>query len=105
MDHPACCITVANVVSMGASEGANVAGAFGAQKPKKGMFRTVGQLYKVSSYVYMLVVLQWQIVATVLYCLRPSIVRDMDNLRGSVEVCRFPSWYTVDFPFKSVEIR
>lgn len=36
----------ANVVSIGAGEGAAVAGVFGAQKPKKGMFRTVGQLYK-----------------------------------------------------------
>lgn len=45
-----CLTIVANVVSMGASEGAAVAGVFGAQKPKKGMFRTVGQLYKVRKY-------------------------------------------------------
>ena len=45
-----CLTIVANVVSMGASEGAAVAGVFGAQRPKKGMFRTVGQLYKVRKY-------------------------------------------------------
>lgn len=47
--HKICLTIVANVVSMGASEGA-AAGVFGAQRPKKGMFRTVGQLYKVRKY-------------------------------------------------------
>ena len=37
----------------------------------------------------------WQCVYTVL---------DMDNLRGSVEVRRFPLRYMADFPFESVEI-
>ena len=44
-------LLVANVVSLSVSEasggGAGSAGAFGAQKLRKGMFRTVGQLYKV----------------------------------------------------------
>ena len=39
----------ANVVGMQASDGAasSAAGKFGGQRPRKGMFRTVGQLYKV----------------------------------------------------------
>lgn len=37
----------ANVVGMQASESAAAAGKFGVQKTRKGMFRTVGQLYKV----------------------------------------------------------
>ena len=37
----------ANVVGIQPSEGAAAAGKFGVQKTRKGMFRTVGQLYKV----------------------------------------------------------
>ena len=37
----------ANIVSMHAKDADSAASKFGAQKTRKGMFRTVGQLYKV----------------------------------------------------------
>ena len=39
----------ANIVGIQPSETAAAAGKFGVQKTRKGMFRTVGQLYKVST--------------------------------------------------------
>ena len=39
----------ANIVGIQASEASGAAGKFGAQKTRKGMFRTVGQLYKVGN--------------------------------------------------------
>lgn len=40
---------IANIVSLHAKDGSEGgAGKFGAQRTRKGMFRTVGQLYKVS---------------------------------------------------------
>ena len=37
----------ANIVSLHANDSSNASSKFGAQRTRKGMFRTVGQLYKV----------------------------------------------------------
>ena len=37
----------ANIVSIHAKDAGETASKFGGQRPRKGMFRTVGQLYKV----------------------------------------------------------